>query len=176
MISMDHRLKNISCLLLFVLLYSLALAQKIRVHYTSQASPGHFSGYVFLYLSKDARSPKYQDVGISFFPGFRLAVKNIQPGQDILFDDAALAYPVPLSEIERGDYYVQAVWDKDLGGRSISNSPGNMYNQPVKLKLTSSKDQVFDIVCPEAIKPQAFTETNYIKQLRVRSALLSASY
>src|SRR3954452_6227579 len=110
----------ISLLLLFLLSFS-AVAQKIKATYNSPAGKEVFTGNVFLYLSKDNKSPKDGDVGTSYFPCYRISVKNIKPGQNVLFDDAAVSFPEPLSGIERGDYYVQAVWDKNLGGRAIGN-------------------------------------------------------
>jgi hypothetical protein len=39
--------------------------------------------------------------------------KNVQPGKAILFDDNAISYPAILSDMERSEYYVQAVWDRN---------------------------------------------------------------
>lgn len=44
----------------------------------------------------------------------------------IMIDDKAMGYPCALSKIERGSYHVQFFWDRNLGGRSISLSSGNM--------------------------------------------------
>ena len=95
-------------------------------------------------------------IGVEKFPCYAISVKNIKPNEKVLFDDAAISYPVALSDIERGEYNVQAVWDKNSGGRSIGNSPGNMYNMPVTVKLTKNRDQVFNIICNEVIKETAF--------------------
>lgn len=46
-----------------------------------------------------------------------------------------MAFPVPLSDMERGEYNVQVVWDRNLGGRAISESPGNLYNPTQKSKV-----------------------------------------
>ena len=165
----------ISLLLLFLLSYS-AVAQKIKVTYNSPSGKEVFTGNVFLYLSKDNKSPKDGDVGTSYFPCYRILVKNIKPGQSVLFDDAAVSFPEPLSDIERGDYYVQAVWDKNLGGRAISNSPNNLYNKAIKVKLTKNTNQSFSLQCTEVVPEPSFAETEHSKEIKTPSKLLSAFY
>ena len=125
---MNTNLKIASSLLLPFLIWSSAIGQKFTISYTPASSHENFSGKVFLYLSKENKNPKDGMIGVEKFPCYAISVKNIKPNEKVLFDDAAVSYPVALSDIERGEYNVQAVWDKNSGGRSIGNSPGNMYN------------------------------------------------
>ncbi len=143
---------------------------------TSFASGDSFSGKVLLYLSKESKSPKDDTPGVFSFPCFAIDVKNVKPGQRVIFDDAAACYPVVLSDIERGTYYAQVVWDRNKGGRAIGDSPGNIYNKAVVVSITKDRAKSFDIVCSEVIKEPAFTETQFVKELRAPSALLSAFY
>lgn len=154
----------------------LTYGQKFNISFAPATSTQTFTGNIFLYLSKDNKKPKDEKVDRVFFPCYRITVKNIKPGQKVTFNDAALSFPVVLSEIERGNYYVQAVWDKNLGGRSIGNSPGNIYNTAIKVNLTKSGKEVFTIVCREVIKEQPFTETEFRKELKAPSELLSHFY
>lgn len=151
-------------------------AQKIEVSYDTAASREIFSGKVYLYLSKYEREPKNGAVGMQSFPCFSITVKNIQPGQVVVFDDAANAYPVLLSDIERGVYNAQVVWDKNQGGRSIAETAGNMYNEPVKINITKTREQVFGIKCSAVLKDIPFKETPNTKELKIPSALLSLFY
>jgi len=153
-----------------------AVGQTITASFTPAASGESFSGNVFLYLSKDSKTPKDEMVGVYKFPCFAITVKNVQPNQKVVFDDAAIFYPVVLSDIERGQYNAQVVWDRNEGGRSIGDSPGNMYNEAVAVKLTKNTKQSFDVVCNEVVKDQPFVETKFIKELRSPSALLTAFY
>jgi S-formylglutathione hydrolase FrmB len=170
---MNCKIKFLSCSIVILLFYTTVIAQKFEVSFKS-GTDKNFSGNVFLYLSKENKNPKDGNVGIEPFPCFRIAVKNIQPNQPVVFDDAAASYPVPLSDIERGDYYVQAVWDKDAGGRAISNSPENIYNTSVKALLTKDRNQIFKIACKEIIPAPTFTETAVTKEIKLPSALLTA--
>ena len=101
-------------------------------------------------------------------------VKNVNPGAAVVFDDKANSFPVKLSEIERGEYYVQAVWDRNMGGRSIAQSPGNMFSKPEKLILTRDFSKLYAITCSEKVPEPVFKETQFIKELRAPSALLTS--
>ena len=121
-------------LLLFVSAWiiSSCYSQKFSVSYSEAVFNKPFSGKVYLYLSKTKRNPREGMVILENFPCFALDVKDLQPGKNILFDDRAISYPVKLSDLERGEYYIQAVWDRNLGGRAIWSSPGNMYSSAKK--------------------------------------------
>ena len=151
-----------------------SFAQQFKVSYSAAAYDKPFTGKVILYLNKEVKDPKDAMVDLSIFPCFSMEAKNIKPGSNILFDDKATSYPVKLSDIERGDYYVQAVWDRNLGGRAISESPGNIYNTTIKVSITKDVSKTFTINCDKVIAEHPFTDTKFVRALQVPSALLSA--
>src|SRR4030095_16420323 len=157
---------------LFVFFFS--FCQQISVSYSKTAYDKPFSGKVFLYLNKDNREPKSGYVGIESFPCFAIDADNVQPGQAVVFDDKAVSYPAALSDLERNEYYVQAVWDRNLGGRAVSESPGNIYSKSIKVKFTKDLKKVFSIECTEIIPEKTFKDTKFMKELKVQSALLSS--
>lgn len=160
--------------ILFLLFSTALFSQQFKISYAAAGFKGPFTGKVFLYLNKEDKNPKNNDIGLFSFPCFSINVKNIQPGTTVVIDDNANSFPVKLSDIERGDYYVQAVWDRDLGGRSIGNSPGNIYNKTIKVKIDKGRSKVFDVKCDETIPDPVFKETDFIKELKVPSVLLSS--
>jgi len=168
--------KKSSLLVLIIISTLHVYAQKFSASFTSTASDESFTGKVLLYLSKDSKFPKDEMVGVNRFPCFSITVNNIKPNDKVVFDDNAVAYPVQLSDIDRGKYYAQVVWDKNEGGRSIANSPGNMYNNATTVQLTKNTSAVFNIVCNNIVKEKSFTETQFVKELKASSALLTASY
>ena len=172
---MYHIKKVLIFSVLFIVSYHPVIAQKFSITYSSDSKVS-FTGNVYLYLSKDNKNPKDGSVGIAFFPCYRIFIKNIKPKQPVLFDDAAVSFPVPLSDLERGEYYVQAVWDKNSGGRGINSSPGNLYNKSIKVKLTKDRNQDFTVVCNEVVPEPAFKETDFTREIKVQSKLLSAFY
>jgi hypothetical protein len=161
-------------LLSSVLLVQLANAQQFKVNYTKASFQGPFTGKVFLYLSKDNKEPRNGNVGIEFFPAMSIDVKNIKPGNAVIFDDKASSFPVRLSEIERGEYYAQVVWDRNMGGRSIGQTPGNMFSKPEKFMLTKDFSKTFMITCSDKMPEPFFKETQFIKELKAPSSLLSS--
>lgn len=166
--------KQITFLLLLVCTFS--FAQQFKVSYNTSDFKGPFTGKVFLYLSKENKNPKDGYVGITSFPVFTIDAKNINPGEAVVFDDKAKSYPVKLSDIERGEYYVQAVWDRNMGGRAINESPGNIYNTAMQVDISQNREAVFILNCSEIIPEITFVDTEFIKELKVNSALLSKFY
>jgi len=163
----------LSVSVLFILV-SGASAQKFSVSFPDSLFKKPFTGNVLLYFSKDAKEPRDGEAGLDIFPCFRLYVKNVMPGTAVVFDDRAISYPVPLSDMERNSYYVQVVWDRDLGGRSIGESPGNLYSVAQKITLTKNLNKIYILKATKKIPEPVFTNTQYVKELKVSSALLSA--
>jgi S-formylglutathione hydrolase FrmB len=162
--------------LLLLLINTIVCAQKIQTTYSSTSFAGPFSGKVILYLSKDYKTPKDLTSNFPAFCCFAITVKDIKPNTTVVFDDAAVAYPEKISDIERGIYYAQVVWDRNTGGRNIGNSPDNMYNTSVKINLTKNFNETFSIRCDSIIQHQTFQEMPFMKELKVHSNLLTAFY
>jgi hypothetical protein len=168
-------LKRYCFLLSAVFLFTAGYSQKFLVTCPATALNGPFSGKLILYLNKENKNPRNAMAGLEPFPCFSVEVKDIKPGTPVLFDDRATSYPVPLSDLERGEYYVQAVWDRNLGGRAIAQSPGNLYSVPQKVRLTKDTTASFTLNCDQVVQPPVFTDTKWIKELKVASQLLSTS-
>ena len=166
--------RKLVALLLSILILQHVHSQQFKVSYTDSSFEGPFSGKVFLYMSKDKKEPRNVGVGIEFFPAMSIDLKNIKPRATVTFDDRAISFPVKLSEIERGEYYVQVVWDRNLGGRAIAQSPGNMFSRPEKVMLTKDFSKTYTITCSETVPEPIFKETQFIKELKAPSALLSS--
>lgn len=151
-----------------------AKAQMVKASFSPYAFDGSFTGKVILYLSKDGENPKDLVYGLPLLQCFSIEVKDIKPEDTVVFDDSANAFPVKLSDLERGEYYAQVVWDRNTGGRGIGSSPDNMYNAPVKLNFTKNFAEDFTIRCDSKIAaPVPFVETAFVKELKAPSNLLS---
>ena len=160
----------------FVLILSIsdASAQKFSVSFPDSLLKEPFTGNILLYFSKDSKTPKEGTAGLDIFPCFRLYVKNLKAGKAVVFDDKAISYPVTLSDMERNSYYVQAVFDRNLGGRSIGQSSGNLYSASKKITLTKNVNQVYELKVNKKNPDPVFTNTQFVKELKVSSVLLSA--
>lgn len=167
-------IKKITTILFLTFSVSLiSFAQQFKVAYAPGLLNKSFSGKVFLYLSKNNIEPLTASVGYEPLTCFSMEVKGIKPGESIVIDDKATAYPVVPSAIERGDYYIQAVWDLDLGGRSVAGSPGNVFSKPQKISINKDHHQSFTILADQIVPEQVFKETEFLKELKAPSKLLS---
>ncbi|MBS1664927.1 MAG: hypothetical protein JST68_28025 [Bacteroidetes bacterium] len=166
-------LKRYLLLLFAASVCATSYGQKFLVSFPSTALSGTFSGKVILYLNKENKNPKNAMVGLDYFPCFSIEVRDVKPGSVVVFDDKAVSYPAKLSDIERGEYYVQAVWDRNLGGRAISASPGNLYSASQKVQITKDANASFTLSCDQVVPQVKFTDTKFVKELKVASPLLS---
>jgi len=148
-------------------------AQKFSVSYPDSLLKRPFTGQILVYLSKNSKEPKTGMAGLDIFPCVRLSVKNIKANAPVIIDDKAIAFPVPLSDMERGEYNVQVVWDRNLGGRSISESPGNLYSASQKVKFTKNFAKVYAIKATKVVPEPLFKNTAYAKEIKAPSALLT---
>jgi hypothetical protein len=161
--------------LLITCFFTNGVGQQLEVSYSASVFNSAFTGNVVVYMTKENKEPKAGYVGAERFPCFTVSVKNIQPGQTVTIDDNATSYPTAIFNIERGRYYVQIVWDRNLGGRAIAKSPGNLFNTTEKIKFTKDFQKVFKIVAKEMVAELPdFKETAVVKVLKAPSALLSA--
>jgi S-formylglutathione hydrolase FrmB len=148
--------------------------QEFKASFAPTVFDKPFTGRVVVYMSKENKEPKNGMVGLESFPCFSVAINNLKAGEFITINDAVTSYPTVLSDIERGDYYVQIVWDRNLGGRSIAESPGNLFNTTEKITITKDTEKVFSITANQIIPElSVFKETEFVKELKVPSALLS---
>jgi len=168
-------LKRYLLLLVAASLSSQSYSQKFLVNYPANALSAPFTGKVILYLNKENRNPKNAMADLEPFPCFSIDVRDVKPGTSVTFDDRAASYPVRLSDIERGEYYVQAVWDRNLGGRAIAESPGNLYSRSLKVNLTKDANASFTLSCDQVVAEPHFTDTKFVKELKTPSQLLSKS-
>ncbi|MGS0747526.1 hypothetical protein [Halpernia sp. GG3] len=142
---------------LFIILMSFAtiFGQQFKVSYPKSLLAEPFTGNVIVFMSKENKEPRDGAIGLESFPCFSVFVNNIQHGQEIVIDYKAVSYPTTLSNIERGDYFVQIVWDRNLGGRSISSSLGNLYNPTEKITITKDYNKFFTISTTQIVPPVA---------------------
>ena len=161
-------------ILIVTLFFSNGFGQIIKASYSSSIFNEPFTGNVIAYFSKENKSPKDGAVGFEYFPCYTVFVKNVMPNEAITIDDNAISYPCSLSDMERGDYYIQIVWDRNLGGRSIASSAGNLYNSSEKVHITKNAKTVLNIVATKVIAaPASFKETEFVKELKAPSSFLS---
>lgn len=146
-------------------------------------------GRILILLSRtDKFSP-----GPTGTPVFGLNVDGLKPGAKAVVDEKALGHPVrSLRDIPPGDYYVQA-WlnvyttfkrsdgkriklHQDQGeGQNWRRSPGNLYSEPVRIKLEAGKRAAaVPLVLNKVVPPiPPYQDTKWLKHVRIQSRLLT---
>lgn len=165
-------MKSISVFVGSMLLCIYSFAQDFSVSFPDSLLATPFTGNIIVFLSKTSKEPRLASSLLENAPCVRVNVENIQPGEKVLIKSNALSFPVPLPDLERGTYYVQVVWDRNLGGQFIGQSPGNLYSTPQKVML-NQHPVTTTIQADHIIPPYTFEETQYLKELKVPSKLLS---
>jgi len=166
----------------------------VNVVLSDSLSAKQLDGRLLLILSDNNESePRFQvGEGLNAQPIFGMNVENWSGEKEFSFDDSVFGFPYnQLSKIKPGDYYIQAVLHvyetfklsagqevklpMDNGeGQHWNTSPGNLYSKPVKISVSDTETQSYDIVLDEVIaeieEPQ---DTEWIKHIKMKSELLS---
>jgi pimeloyl-ACP methyl ester carboxylesterase len=133
-----------------------------------------FSGRVYVMLSK--RDPTTLVSSPNWFkpePCFALDVKGWEPGKPLTIGANALAYPTPLSKLEKGEYSIQAVMDFGRG-MSFSATPGNVWCSAGKRELDPATSGPIQLKLDKVYVERKFPETDRVKLVDIESKLLSA--
>lgn len=150
---------------------------RFSVSFPKAVFDGPFSGRVVVYLSKRSTNPMHGPNWFSPEPMYSAPFKSVGPGSAMVVSDGnATVFPGPISSLPAGEYKVQAVVDRNLGGRAIGESPGNLYSATTTVQLDPKSDQVVTIVCDQTIQEPKFVDTEAVKGIRMESKLLSAWY
>ncbi len=171
-------MRPVACLAVVLLASATTAADPKPASFTLTFDPAKlaepFTGRVVVVLSP--RPPATVVRGLSWGntePAFAVNVKSWKPGTPLTVGADAIA-TVPLKEIKPGRYFAQAVMDRDLGGRSFSNSPGNHYSKAVEVKEfdpASSGDIALTV--DQVAEEQPFKGTDTVKLVDIDSKLLT---
>jgi len=193
-------MKYLKLVLLFICLslYNCKTETKSKLSVNVVLSDGlsakQLDGRLLLILSDNNESePRFQvGEGLNAQPIFGMNVENWSGEKEFSFDDSVFGFPYnQLSKIKPGDYYIQAVLHvyetfklstgqevklpMDNGeGQHWNTSPGNLYSKPIKISVSDTETQSYDIVLDKVIaeieEPQ---DTEWIKHIKMKSELLS---
>ena len=148
---------------------------------------------LLMFATNDSSEPRFQiGVGLNDQLIFGQNIEDMGAGKKVTFDGAVFGFPIEsINDLPAGDYYVQALLHvyetfhlatghtvklpMDNGeGQHWNTSPGNLYSTPVKVTISDTGNQHFDIVMnqkiPEIEQP---TDTEWIKHITMKSEKLS---
>lgn len=131
------------------------------------------TGRVMVFLSKQNRSPMNGPNWFSPEPFYGIDVKELVPGASVVIDDTATGFPGKVSELEPGEYFVQAILDQDFYFANHTNGPGNVFSRPKKIKIGPDRPAAFDVELTEVIGEPSYDETEWFKIVSLDSQILS---
>jgi hypothetical protein len=178
-------------------------AQQIDITIPAVATPLH-GHLVLVFAKKDDPEPRFQlNEDYKSSQGFGVDVFDLAPGKPIILNPQTFGYPRhSLSDLDPGDYYVQAVFNAydqfhlasgktvwlppDQGeGQHWNRKPGNYYNKPVRIHFDPKSnptirlalDQVIPSIKGTAEDPEIIAAqspaSKWLKYMRFRSPILS---
>lgn len=141
------------------------------------------SGRLYVFLSKREKEPMRGPNWFAPEPFFRLDVNRFQPGETRVVDDSAEGFPDVLSRTPAGKYTAQAILDSNFySPRPVG--AGNQHSPAQKIELKgdegpaeqangSAAQQTFRLTLDRVVPPRRFPETAQLKEVVLRSKLLS---
>jgi hypothetical protein len=140
-------------------------------------TPQAADGRLLLVLGRDPDVEPRQsigDTGRNAAPLLGVDVKGLVANSKIVVDRKAAIFPIAnLAKLPPGEYRVQAVFhsNRDL---NLHDAPGNLYSDPVAVKLDPVKGGVVKLELAHKIpNEQPPEETEYVKYVKIKSELLS---
>jgi len=84
-------------------------------------------------------------------PMYSIAVERLEPGREVILDDTAISFPVPLSQLA-GRFEVQVVFDRDQRERTHM-APGNLISEVTEIDFDPETDQTHTITLSRRLPP-----------------------
>lgn len=166
-----------------------AQAPRFEVTIPEGVAEGPVTGRLVLFVAKGAEPEPRLRLSPSGPAIFGVDLEQVEPGAVVVLGEDALGYPLSLSEIEPGEYHVQAVinvyervsradghtiWVPFNDGRQqvFSIRPGNLYSDvvPARFGAGGVVRLAASHIVPEREPP---ADTEWIQRVRIRSEMLS---
>jgi pimeloyl-ACP methyl ester carboxylesterase len=145
----------------------------VKLTYPPTKEMPPFTGRVFVVVSKKPIGDRpFSQSWFSPEPFFAQDAKDWKPDVPLEFRPSA-AFPQPWNRLPAGTYHVQAILDRDLGGRDALSSPGNLYSKAVQVTLDPAKPNSLSLRLDRTATTKAFAETPSIKLFEMDSKLLT---
>ncbi len=165
-------------------------APRFEVRFSPAASAGPVTGRVVLILSKTEQPEPRLTFSLRGPLLIGLDIDQLPPGRPVVLDDRLPAYPLKLSEVPPGDYFVQAVINvyhevHRADGKTIwvhmndgsievfVDAAGNLCSEAVPVRFGEGGTVKIEVnrVIPAKPEPR---DTEWIKHLKIQSRKLTA--
>jgi enterochelin esterase-like enzyme len=150
------------------------------------------TGMVYVAISRDNKTTPIEQTDPTGVPLFSKYVDRVTPGTTIALTPAERGHPIAsLKDIPAGEYWVQpfvnvytrfaradgkTVWlhMDQWEGQNWKKSPGNIYGNPVRVKIDPQASAPIRLVADTVIPPiQPPADTAFVKRIKIQSAILT---
>jgi hypothetical protein len=165
---------------------------RVQISFASSARSEPITGMVYVAISRDNRTPPIQQTDPEGVPLFSKYVEQLKPGAPVTIGPADRGHPVAsLKDIPAGEYWLQpfvnvytrfpradghTVWMHmdQWEGQNWKRSPGNLFGDPVKMRIDPSSPAPIALVADKVIPPiTPPADTAMVKRIRIQSQILS---
>ena len=165
---------------------------RIEISFAASARAEPVTGMVYLAISRDNQTTPIQQAGPEGAPLFSKYVEQLKPGAGVTLTAADRGHPVvSLRDIPAGDYWVQpfvnvytrfpradghTVWMHmdQWEGQNWKRSPGNLFGDPVRLRIDPAAPAPLRLVADKVIPPVTVPpDTDLVKRIRIQSQVLT---
>jgi hypothetical protein len=165
---------------------------RVEISFSSAARPEPVTGMVYLAISRDNQTPPVQQTDPEGVPLFSKYVDQLKPGTPAILGAENRGHPVrSLAEIPAGEYWVQpfvnvytrfpradghTVWMHmdQWEGQNWKRSPGNLYGDPVRIRIDPASAAPIRLVADKVIPPVTMpADTDMVKRIRIQSQILT---
>ena len=169
-----------------------AAGPSIEIVFTSGARAASVTGRVYVAFSRTNTRTPIQQTDPTGVPLFSLPVSDLAPGSPAVIGPETFGHPVErLSDLPAGEYWAQpfvsvytrfpradghVVWlhMDQWEGQNWKTSPGNLYGDPVRVRVDPSSSTTIRLTADKTIPPvQVPPDTATVKRLKIKSEILS---
>jgi hypothetical protein len=169
-----------------------AAGPRLEVSFPAGASAGPVTGMVYVAFSRDNRRTPIEQAGPTGAPLFSTYIEALGPGVPATIDGEARGHPVPsLRDMPAGEYWVQpfvnvytrfaradghTVWLHldQWEGQNWKRSPGNLFGDPVQIRLDPSSTTSIPLVANRVVPPiTPPADTELVKRIKIQSRILT---
>jgi hypothetical protein len=165
---------------------------RVEISFAAGARAQPVTGMVYLAISRDNQTTPIQQADPEGTPLFSAFVQDLKPGTPAIITRENRGHPVPsLAGIPAGEYWVQpfvnvytrfpradghTVWMHmdQWEGQNWKRSPGNLYGDPVKMRIDPASSTPIRLVADKVIPPVTVPpDTGMVKRIKMQSQVLT---
>ncbi len=165
---------------------------RVEISFTPGARTEPVTGMVYLAISRDNQSAPIQQTDSGGVPLFSKYVDQLKPGATVTIGAGDGGHPLAsLRDIPAGEYFVQpfvnvytrfpradghTVWlhMDQWEGQNWKRSPGNLYGDPVKVRIDPASTAAIRLVADKVIPPiKVPADTDLVKRIKIQSQVLT---